>query len=126
MARYKNAEIADMHLMYGRAFGNAHEVYGEAFPQRRLPDHRTFTSIDQRLRENGTFTPKTANWGLERTEHILDAETEILDIVEEEPGISVRRLSYLLLYGEHYMTKNCILTTCNGFILRNEKIYRAE
>ncbi|KAJ3661754.1 hypothetical protein Zmor_006139 [Zophobas morio] len=89
--------MADMHLMYGRAFGNSHEaqrLYGEAFPQRRLPDHRTFTAIDQRLRENGTFTPKTADWGLERTERVLDAETEILDIVEEEPGISARRLSY--------------------------------
>ena len=88
MARYTNAEMADMHLMYGRAFGNSHEaqrLYGEAFPQRRLPDHRTFTAIDQRLRENGTFTPKTADWGLGRTERILHAETEILDIVEEEP-----------------------------------------
>jgi hypothetical protein len=41
-------------LFYGRASGNAHEaqrLYQEAFPERRLPDHRTLSASVQRLRE---------------------------------------------------------------------------
>jgi hypothetical protein len=53
-AAYTNNELTDMVLFYGRASGNAHEaqrLYQEAFPERRLPDHRTLSASVQRLRE---------------------------------------------------------------------------
>ena len=57
---YTFAEMADIHLFYGRANGNAHEarrLYQETFPNRRLPCSRTFWRIAQRLRERGKFVP---------------------------------------------------------------------
>lgn len=56
MATFSNEEMADMHLMYGRSYGNslgARRMYHEAFPYRRLPNERTFDNIDRRLRETG-------------------------------------------------------------------------
>ena len=47
-------DLADMHLMYGLAQGNIHEVrrlYLERFPNRHLSSHPTFASVDRRLRE---------------------------------------------------------------------------
>ncbi|KAJ3649509.1 hypothetical protein Zmor_021249 [Zophobas morio] len=86
-----------MVLMYGQALGNsleARRLYQEAFPERRLPNHKTFANVVQRLRENGKFQPRFSDRGRERTERTLDAEEEILNVVENDPGISIRRLSY--------------------------------
>lgn len=50
------AEYADMHLMYGLASCNALEarrLYEERFPNRRIPDRKTFERVDRRLRETG-------------------------------------------------------------------------
>ncbi|KAJ3665928.1 hypothetical protein Zmor_001392 [Zophobas morio] len=91
--------MTDMVLIYGRVFGNAHEaqrLYQEEFPGRRLPHRTTFSAVVQRLRENGKFQPSTTDHGRERTEHVIDVEPEILEIVEENPSISIRRLSYRL------------------------------
>lgn len=97
MEVFTNAEMTDMVLMYGRALGNglrAQRLYRAAFPLRRLPDHRTFSAIVQRLRETGNLRPNSADRGRDRTVRVLDAEPNILNLVEENPGISVRRLSY--------------------------------
>lgn len=53
---YTFIEYADMHLMYGLASCNALEarrLYHDRFPNRTLPDQKTFQRVDQRLRENG-------------------------------------------------------------------------
>lgn len=58
MERYTWAEKADMHLVYGKANGcgrRAQRLYREQFPNRMIPDYRTFTSIDRQLRETGGF-----------------------------------------------------------------------
>ncbi|KAJ3655389.1 hypothetical protein Zmor_014522 [Zophobas morio] len=58
--------MTDMVLIYGRAFGNAHEaqrLYQEEFPGRRLPHHTTFSAVVQRLRENRKFEPSTTDRG---------------------------------------------------------------
>ena len=50
-------ELADMHLAYGAALGNALEaqrLYHERYPNRRLPSRPMFTSVAQRLRGNAT------------------------------------------------------------------------
>ena len=49
-------EYADMHLIYGLASCNALEakrLYEERFPNRTIPNQKTFQRIDQRLRETG-------------------------------------------------------------------------
>ncbi|KAJ3655028.1 hypothetical protein Zmor_014173 [Zophobas morio] len=77
--------MTGMVLIYGRAFGNAHEaqrLYQEEFADRRLPHHTTFSAVVQRLRENEKFQPSTMDCGYERTEHVIDVEPEILEIVE--------------------------------------------
>jgi hypothetical protein len=51
--------MADMHLCYGRAHGNAREAYEEQFPGRLIPDARMFTSIHRSLMEKGKFIPAT-------------------------------------------------------------------
>ena len=102
LAAFSNAEMTDMVLIYGRAFGNAHEaqrLYQEEFPGRRLPHHTTFSAVVQRLRENGKFQPSTTDRGRERTEHVIDVEPEILEIVEENPNISIRRLPHRLEFS---------------------------
>lgn len=94
---YTNLELTDMVLMYGRALGNGREaqrLYRETFPDRAVPDHHTFAATVQHLRDNGEYRPQTINRGRQRTPRVLDAEPEILNIVEENPSISVRRLSY--------------------------------
>lgn len=53
---YTFSEYADMHLMYGLASCNALEarrLYHERFPDKIIPNHKTFQRVDQRLRENG-------------------------------------------------------------------------
>ena len=53
---YTFIEYADMHLMYGLAYCNALEarrLYQERFPDRTIPNQKTFQRVDQRLRENG-------------------------------------------------------------------------
>ena len=66
MANYTNAEMAEMVFMYVKAEGNAREV------------QPLYNSLFQQLaNKNGKF---------------LDAEPTILDMVGEEPGMSIRRL----------------------------------
>ena len=59
VARYSNAEMHDMIMIYGECRGNAaatQRMYRERFPNRNIiPNPRTFTAILQRLRETGSF-----------------------------------------------------------------------
>lgn len=51
-------EQADIHIMFGRAFGNcmeARRLYEEAFPNRRVPCRTVFARVDRTLRETGKF-----------------------------------------------------------------------
>jgi len=58
MEGVSNAELADMHLVYGAANGNSREavrIYAERHPNRHVPSRQTFTAIHRRLREYGSF-----------------------------------------------------------------------
>ena len=58
MERFTNAELADMHFVYGLADGNARQaqrLYEERFPHREVPDQRHFQRLHQRLRETGNL-----------------------------------------------------------------------
>ena len=116
--KYIIVEYTDIHFMYGKAKGNALEaarLYAEAFPHRRHPYGRTFSRIQQRLRENGSFRhqerpsrPKTL---------APDVEERVLEHVAVNPGTSTRRaamqegisassvwriLHHQLLYSYHF------------------------
>ena len=56
MNRYTFRELADMHLCFGASDGNAlaaRRLNAERYPQRRLPAHTTFTTVDRNLGETG-------------------------------------------------------------------------
>lgn len=97
MPEYTNMEMADMHFMYGRANGNAYEarrLYVEAYPNRLVPSDKIFTRLHQRLSDTGTFIRRTnGDAGRPRTVSTPATEVDILRRVEENPGISTRRLS---------------------------------
>lgn len=66
MASYSFSEMADMHFMYGKANGSARKarkLYQVAFRNREIPSRELFATLHQRLRENGTFTPKRSDCG---------------------------------------------------------------
>lgn len=96
MVNYTNSELTDMVILYGEALGNAmgaRRLYNERFPGRRLPNARTFTAAVQHLRDFGEFNPRNHDRGRQRARDILEIEPQILDVVAEEPTISIRRLA---------------------------------
>lgn len=96
MPLFSNTELVDMVLIYGEVGGNAvraKELYRERFPNRRIPDSRTFSNTVQHLRDHGSFKLQTQDRGRARTGRILNVEPQILDAVEAEPSISTRRLA---------------------------------
>lgn len=93
---FENAEFADMHYMYGLADGNAFEarrLYAERFPQRIVPDARTFSSVHRRLREKGCFKPDHHLKGAQRTARTEETEIAVLNSVEQNPEISSRKIA---------------------------------
>jgi hypothetical protein len=83
-----------MHFMYGLADGNAvvaRCLYQEMYPGQRCPERKTFVSIHCRLCERGNFAPHVANRGRPRS--TTPEMEDILDVVNETPGISTRRVS---------------------------------
>jgi hypothetical protein len=92
---YSNQELADMHFIHSLADGNAvvvHCLYQERYPGRRCRDRKTFVSIYRHLCEHGIFAPLLANRG-RPISTILELEEGILDVVNQTPGISTRRVS---------------------------------
>jgi transposase len=93
---YTFQEMADMHLIYGRAYGNSREArrrYQQNFLQRHLPHRQTFVNINRRLRETGTFQPVTANWGRPLSVQTPNLEENILHLIEQDPAGSTRRIA---------------------------------
>jgi hypothetical protein len=83
-----------MHFMYGLADGKAvaaRRLYQESYPGRRYPDRKTSVSIHRCLCEHGNFAPRVANRGRPRST-TPEVEEDILDVVNETPGISTRRV----------------------------------
>lgn len=95
MHMYTNAEMADMHFMYGRANGNATEarrMYAEEFPNRLLPSDKIFSRLHIRLSETGSFKINGGS-GRPRSVSSPAVELDILRRVEDNPNISTRRLA---------------------------------
>ena len=99
MDRATNADMADMHMAYGAANGNAREaarIYQQRFPNRYHPDHRVFTRIHTRLCETGSVQVRRegtlggpAAWN-------VDAEEEVLEYFRNHPTRSTREAENLL------------------------------
>jgi hypothetical protein len=69
-----------MVLLYGEPLGNAVEarrLYTGRFPNRRIPDSRTF-SATVRVRDHGKFDSPTHDLRRPRSDHVLEIEPEIL------------------------------------------------
>jgi hypothetical protein len=94
--KFLKQKYADMHLLYGEARGNAtaaRRPYGERFPHRVLPSRSTFTEPHLRLCETGSVVPQMRGRGRHRSDFVIDAEEAILDIAEENSGVSTRQLT---------------------------------
>lgn len=93
---YTYAEMADMYLCYGRAYGSARRarrIYHETFPNRRIPCDKTFSRLDQRLRDHGSFSKSTVDSGRRESVRTPQLEERILDIITRNPGTSTRRIA---------------------------------
>ncbi|GFT10318.1 hypothetical protein TNCV_3735601 [Trichonephila clavipes] len=58
MNRYTNAELSDIHFIYGLSKGNGHflvHLYGERYSTRWQPKHQTFARVRQNLVEHVSF-----------------------------------------------------------------------
>lgn len=96
MAKFTSEEYVDMHFVYGECVGNAPAAvrrYAERFPQRRIPHRETFIAVAQRLRETGSVFPRPREAGRGRQVHVLDAEVEILNSVENDASVSTREIA---------------------------------
>lgn len=94
MTEFTNQEMAQIHFMYGLANGNAREarrLYAERFPDRQIPCPKTFTTLHLRLEETGSFA-KSKIGGRPLTVRTQQLEEEVLNLVEESPGTSTRKI----------------------------------
>lgn len=98
MNRYTNTEMTDMHFIYGLADGNslkARRLYIERFPGRNIPDRKLFQNIHQRLHETGALK-KMGGPGKPNTVRTVELEENVLDMIEEDPSTSTRKISNTL------------------------------
>lgn len=94
MERYTNSELADMHLAYGAAGCNgraAQRLYAERYPNRQIPCHAFFARVHQRLSTTGSFDGGRPE--RERSVRTPDNEEAVLNLVEDNPGLSTRDIA---------------------------------
>lgn len=99
MNDFTNTEMADMHFIYGLANGSsleARRLYAERYPQRVIPHHTIFARLHQRLRDAGTFKKKTVDCGRHREVRTAALEEAVLNLIEEHPETSTRKISETL------------------------------
>lgn len=80
---YTFQELTDMHLCYGQINGNAAEarrIYEEKYPNRNVPNKKTFTRLDQRLRDTGNLKARRSGG---YNQHDPDVEERVLQHIEE-------------------------------------------
>lgn len=83
---YSLSEYLDIHFVYGFCNGNATAAareYSRRYPNRRVPDRRTISQVRRMIEHRIESRGRTAN---------LD-DGAVMNIVENEPGISIRELS---------------------------------
>lgn len=99
MVNFTNVEFADMHYLYGLADGNAFEarrLYQERYPNRIVPDARTISGTHRKLCETGSFETKNYLKGAHQTTRTPETEEAVLNLVEQNPNISTRKIGNIL------------------------------
>jgi hypothetical protein len=93
-------ELTDMVVAYSAAGGKAAQaqilcsvLFPEEFPNRLVPNSKTFTSTVQRLWDTGKFHPRTEDRGRGRS--------QIFEAVEKKPETSTRRLALQVRVSHH-------------------------
>ena len=82
--------------MYGLANCNAYEarrLYAEKFPNRNLPNRKTFQRIHERLVETGSFEKRSSHCGRPISIRTPDLEERVLHHIEENNGSSTRGIA---------------------------------
>lgn len=123
MAEFTNQEMAQIHFMYGLANGNAREarrLYAERFPNRRIPCEKTFINLHLRLEETGSFA-KSQTGGPQFSVRTPELEERILNIVEESPGTSTRKIG-----NELHVSHKTVWTILNDYSLYPYHIQRVQ
>jgi hypothetical protein len=93
MKMYTNPENADIHFVYGFCDGNAAAAareYQLKYPDRRHPERRVFEAVHRRLRETGSFKPRTL---VGRGRCNMKDDEAVLDAVNGNPSSSTRRIA---------------------------------
>nr|CAH7742507.1 unnamed protein product [Callosobruchus chinensis] len=84
-----------MHYLYGLADGNALQakrLYEERFPDRNVPDARTFSNLHRRLCEKGSFDQDN-HLKVQLIAKTPEIEDAVLNAIEEDPGLSIRKIA---------------------------------
>lgn len=93
----ENRDGIDMMLIYGEIHHNtaaASRLYAERFPNRPRPNPQRFTNLIIRARETGHLQTHQGRDGRPgRHRRILDAEKQILNLADENPSTSTRRIA---------------------------------
>jgi hypothetical protein len=79
-----------MHYMYGNTL-EARRLYRERYPTRRLPDRKTFEGLHRRLCAHESTARPPGTGGRPRST-APDEEEDVLNAVDQSPGVSTRRL----------------------------------
>lgn len=90
--QYSSQHTADIHFIYGFCNGNANaavQEYARRFPNRPIPNARTFIRIHARLAENGIRRPADERVRLVAPQD----EEEILRLITHDPRLSIRRIA---------------------------------
>ncbi|GFW99734.1 hypothetical protein TNCV_3419641 [Trichonephila clavipes] len=81
---YTNAELANIHFIYGLINGNgraAVRLYGERYPTRWQPNDQTYAEMHQNLAEHGSFRVTIEGTGWPRTARAPIFEEGVLHVV---------------------------------------------
>ncbi|GBN61003.1 hypothetical protein AVEN_129828-1, partial [Araneus ventricosus] len=125
-------EKADIHFIYGIADGNGSEAQRfpteakkkkiselERFPNRRLPDRKTFERLHRQLCEIGSFLASRSDAGRAKTDGALVVEEAILDMVADQPSTSTRAVARQL-HVSHSKTWRVLKDECLHYYYFNE------
>ncbi|GFX16887.1 hypothetical protein TNCV_2518651 [Trichonephila clavipes] len=88
--RYTNAELADIHFIYGLANGNGRVVvrsYGERYSTRWQPNHQTLARVHQNLVEHGSFRATIDNTPVNSEMDLVARISNTAATIDEMPGI---------------------------------------
>ena len=76
-------------------------IYRERYPWTQVPNVRTFIDVHRRLEEDGCFKKSKVDAEAPRTSRTVGNEEAILQIVENNPTISTRKISAAVLNVNH-------------------------